>query len=278
MTMNLIDRIVPRSLRRGVFYGGACIFVAAGALLGACDNGSGYNNDKPPAPTGKGSGGSNSGTTTGAPGSVPASGTAAPTTTPANTPSNPAGIPTTNPSGGAGNPPGGPGSNAANATPTPEVRILSILHAKNMEEVDAGKLAQQNGGSDGVKSYGDMLVRDHTDADDKVNQTAKDAGVTLLSADEVKQMLAREKSSGGAPGTPPPKPADPLAELRNLKGAEFDRAFMDKMHAGHTELIQIVEASRSTLKDQRVTDLIDKLMPVLREHQQKAGETLPGHR
>src|SRR5262249_1716407 len=69
----------------------------------------------------------------------------------------------------------------------PETRILSILHNKNLEEIQMGRLAQERGASQEVKEFGKTLVRDHTDADSKVVTTSREVGVTLMSSDRVKQ-------------------------------------------------------------------------------------------
>ena len=114
----------------------------------------------------------------------------------------------------------------------PETRILSILHAKNEEEIKFGRLAQERGSSADVKQFGEMLVKDHTELDDQVARTAQAAGITLMDDNDVKWMLAREK--GTTPGQ------DPTAQLGMKSGEEFDREFSQKMHSGHQELISLI--------------------------------------
>lgn len=144
-----------------------------------------------------------------------------------------------------------------------DARILSILHAKNMEEVEAGRLAQNRGASDDVRRYGEMLERHHSESDVNVRSTAEAAGITMLEPRDIKDLLAREK---GMAASPP----DPLDELRTLHGDQFDRAFAQKMLEGHRELIQIVENARPTVKHASVRDLLDRTLPTLREHEQEA--------
>ena len=72
----------------------------------------------------------------------------------------------------------------------------------NLAEISVGQLAQKNGGSDKVKSFGKMLVDDHTASNTKATSIAQANGVT-----------------------PPtePKAADKKKydELKKLSGAEF---------------------------------------------------------
>ena len=48
----------------------------------------------------------------------------------------------------------------------------------NLAEVQMGQLAQKNGNSDGVRSFGQMLEKDHTDAKQKATAAANSLGVT----------------------------------------------------------------------------------------------------
>lgn len=148
---------------------------------------------------------------------------------------------------------------------SPDVRILSVLHMKNAKEIELGKLAQQNGSSDDVKKFGEMLVRDHSACEQKVQSAAKSAGITLLSDEQTRQVLANERVSGGPmPGT------DPAAELRGLQGSDFDRAFGQKMLDGHRMLIQTVEKAQGEVRNDKVSQLLRDTLPKLREHEQMA--------
>jgi putative membrane protein len=146
-----------------------------------------------------------------------------------------------------------------------DARILSILHAKNEEEVAVGNLAMERGASEDVRRFADMLVRHHSDNDAKVMQTAQTARITLIDPANMKDVLAREK------GMTTPAP-DPLNELRGLNGAAFDRAFARKMLDGHRELIQIVENARPTVQNDQVRQLLDETLPRLREHERTAAD------
>jgi len=147
---------------------------------------------------------------------------------------------------------------------TSDQRILSIMHAKNQEEIQAGRLAQQQGSSDAVKRYGERLVRDHTDNDNKVMSVARSANITLMDTDETNRTMAREKGE--------PESKDPLADLKAKSGAEFDRAFAHKMHQGHSDLIRMVESAQNTAKNDSVRDFLKQTLPTLREHEKMANE------
>jgi predicted outer membrane protein len=57
--------------------------------------------------------------------------------------------------------------------------LVMRIHRINQMEIKAGQLAQRNGSSAKVKSYGQQLVRDHQAADQKLTTLARSMGITL---------------------------------------------------------------------------------------------------
>ena len=146
-----------------------------------------------------------------------------------------------------------------------DVKILSILHAKNQEEIEAGRLAQDRGTSEEVRSFGEHMVKDHTDADKRVQNVARERNLSLLSPSEVKQKMMAKKREDGKTAE------DPIAKLRQLQGAEFDREFARCMQKGHAELIEKVEKAREKCGED-VRALLDEILPTLRHHHEMAKE------
>lgn len=163
-------------------------------------------------------------------------------------------------------------------------RILSLIHMKNQEEIQIGQLASSKGSDAAVRNYGEMLVRDHTSADAKVQSVASQANITLMSDAETRRLMHAEKS-----GTQPDRlhekyaddsnvqrTKDPMEELRSLNGADFDRAFAEKMAKGHAKLIAEVEKAQSQVRDAQTRQLLNELLPTLKKHERMAKE-LPGY-
>ena len=73
-----------------------------------------------------------------------------------------------------------------------------------------GKLAQQKGGSDAVKSYGKMLETDHNDANQKAIQAAQSLALTPPSGPNKQQKADHDK-------------------MAKMKGAAFDKMFAEHM-------------------------------------------------
>jgi putative membrane protein len=89
----------------------------------------------------------------------------------------------------------------------------------NLAEVQMGKLAQDKGQSDAVKSFGQMLVNDHGNANQTATSVANQIGVT--------------------PPTEPNKTQKAMYDkLSKLTGDAFDRQFATEMVADHKKDIQ----------------------------------------
>jgi putative membrane protein len=97
----------------------------------------------------------------------------------------------------------------------------------NFAEVSMGELAQQNGQSDAVKSYGRMLSTDHTAANQKALDAAQGLGMNSPSGPNAKQTADHDKMS-------------------KLSGAGFDKMFAAHMVADHQkDIAEYKKASKS---------------------------------
>ena len=171
----------------------------------------------------------------------------------------------------------------------PAARVLSFLHKTNTEEIEMGRLAQQNGGSDAVREYGRMLVQNHQDSENQVQSLARELNITLSDSNRSgsgNSMSGNNASgsnmSGNSNNTGPGSTTmmggnngmsdQPQSRLSSMRGAEFDRAFADEMVRGHRDAIDTVTRERDQVRNSRVRDLIDKTLPVLRDHLSRAQQ------
>ena len=94
--------------------------------------------------------------------------------------------------------------------------FINTMAVAGMAEVQLGKLAAERSQDPDVKAFGQMMVKDHTEANDELKQ-ASPAGVQLpTQLDEKHRELADR--------------------LTKLQGEEFDREFMKAMVEGHEEV------------------------------------------
>lgn len=119
-----------------------------------------------------------------------------------------------------------------------------------MMEVEAGKIASTNGASAQVKEFGKMMVDDHSKANEELKSIASELNVTLpttLSEDMQKHM----------------------DEMRKMKGADFDKHYVDMMTEDHDKDVSKFEDQASNAKNDKVKAFAAKTLPVLKKHQEK---------
>jgi putative membrane protein len=126
----------------------------------------------------------------------------------------------------------------------------------NYAEIQMGQLAQQKGQSDGVKSYGQRLVTDHRDANNKALSVAKEVGLN-------------------PPDGPNKKQQSTYNRLSKLSGAAFDRRFVQDMVMDHRNAIR--EYERASKDEDSIGQYASNSLPTLRKHLQTAESLQSGH-
>lgn len=116
-----------------------------------------------------------------------------------------------------------------------------------MTEVEMGKLAQQNAKSPRVKSFGAMMVKDHTKANDELKPLATKKSVTIPAVMSNEHQMHYD-------------------ELKKLSGAEFDKKYMDMMVKDHNEDISLFQDAADKSPDAEVKAFASKTLPVLKMH------------
>jgi len=140
-----------------------------------------------------------------------------------------------------------------------DAQIASIVVTANQVDIDAGKLAQSNGGNPEVKAFGKQMVTDHT----AVNKQAV-ALVKKLKVTPQDNPTSQSLKSGGA---------DNLKSLENLKGAAFDTAYIEHEIAYHA---QVIDAIKGTLipnaKNDELKQLLMTGLPLFEGHLEHAKQ------
>jgi putative membrane protein len=120
----------------------------------------------------------------------------------------------------------------------------------NLAEIEVGKLAQEKGQSEGVRSFGSHLVQDHTAANQKATSLASSMGVT-------------------PPTEPTSKQKTLHARLSKLSGESFDREFAKAMVNDHKNDIREFE-KEAKRKNDPAADFANETLPTLRKHLEMA--------
>lgn len=108
-----------------------------------------------------------------------------------------------------------------------DAQIASIVVTANQVDIDAGQLAKSQSTSPEVKAFAALMITDHTG----VNKSATDL-VTKLKVTPEDNPTSQSLKSGGDKN---------LAHLKTLKGAAFDKAYVNQEVAYHQEVIDALD-------------------------------------
>ncbi len=115
----------------------------------------------------------------------------------------------------------------ASAQGVTDAQIASIVVTANQVDIDAGKLAKAMASHADVKKFADQMITDHTG----VNKSAVDL-VTKLKVTPEDNPTSQSLKAGGDKN---------VANLKTLKGAAFDRAYIDHEVAYHQQVLDAVD-------------------------------------
>lgn len=137
------------------------------------------------------------------------------------------------------------GSLASAAEATTGDQFIKEAIQGNLAEVKVGQLAQEKGGSQDVKDFGNTLVNDHQSANEHATEAAQKMSVTPPDKPAMKQEATYKK-------------------LSMLSGEHFDREFIKDMVKDHQE--DIAKYQQEAQQSGPAADYAKKTLPKLREH------------
>lgn len=121
-----------------------------------------------------------------------------------------------------------------------------------LAEVQFGHLAVQQGTRPQVRQFGQEMVDRYTAVDRQLADLAQRNGIT-------------------APSSLGPAGQDAIAKLRALRGAAFDRAYLQGQIAAHKDALVLYQQEASQGTDPDVTAFAAQTAPVIHDHLQIAS-------
>lgn len=121
----------------------------------------------------------------------------------------------------------------------------------DLEEIEVGKLAQQKGTDEEVKSFGKMLADDHTKSfeDLKAFSDKKQISLPLVATEDGKEAYN---------------------DLNKKTGLDFDKKFAEMMVDGHEKAIKNAEKVSKDAKDEEIRVWAANKIPNLTTHLEHA--------
>ena len=121
----------------------------------------------------------------------------------------------------------------------------------NAAEVKMGELAKERAQNKAVRDFGQMLIDDHSKANEKAMAVAKQMNVTAASEPSAKQKQEYDA-------------------MAKLSGSEFDTTFMSHMVQGHQEAIAMYTTQAQSGDSSKATSYAKATLPTIKEHLSKA--------
>jgi putative membrane protein len=116
-----------------------------------------------------------------------------------------------------------------------------------MAEVDLGKLAASKASNAEVKKFGQLMVEDHTKANNELKALAAKKAVKLPTETD-----AEHKST--------------MDDLKGRNGADFDKEYVENMYEDHKQDVAAFEDEAQNASDPDVRAFASKTLPTLKKH------------
>jgi putative membrane protein len=138
-------------------------------------------------------------------------------------------------------------SPAASAISTPD--YVQNQARGDMFEIEAGKLALQKSQSPDLQRFAQMMVDDHTQSSNTLQQALKTGNV-----------------STAAPKTLDSRHSQALDQLKNMPAGQFDQAYYQSQVQGHREVLALNQSYSQTGDNAALRQFSAQTIPVVQKH------------
>lgn len=145
-----------------------------------------------------------------------------------------------------------------------DIKTIAHLHHVNQMEITLAKDAQRQGTAK-VKDYASTLITDHQAADKDLTAFAKAHHLATIPAD---------KPATDADEQDDKDMTQQMARLKTLKGADFDKAYLNMMVSGHDKELTKIDVEISSASDPDFKNLLQSVKPVLQRHADQARDLM----
>jgi predicted outer membrane protein len=133
-------------------------------------------------------------------------------------------------------------------------QLLVKVRQANLWELPAGRLAQQNAGSEPVRRAGLHLIDGHSRLDQIVREMSQALGVAI-------------------PNEPTPEQQGWIDQMKNSRGEAFDRFFANQLRNAHGKVFVVIAQVRSTTQNSVIRDLAIEANIAVSDHLQVLEDT-----
>lgn len=126
-------------------------------------------------------------------------------------------------------------------------QFVKIAASSGMYEVQSAQLALDKNVPDPLQQFAQRMIEDHGKANDRLEQVAKDAGITVPD-----QMMQKHQ--------------DMLAKLKGLTGQDFVTAYSQQQLQAHQNAVDLFQRASKSLDNPQLQQFAQDTLPVLEQH------------
>ncbi|HEX7053094.1 MAG TPA: DUF4142 domain-containing protein [Burkholderiales bacterium] len=146
---------------------------------------------------------------------------------------------------------------AALAQAPTDPQIAGIVVTANQIDVDAGKLAKAKSKNKEVQKFAQQMITDHSAVNKQAAALAKKLGVKPEESDTSRSLKQGAREN--------------MAKLKKLKGAAFDKAYIDHEVAYHQAVLDAIDKVLvPNAQNAELKGLIVKVRPAIAAHLEHA--------
>jgi len=147
----------------------------------------------------------------------------------------------------------------AQAAAPNDAQIAGIVVAANTVDIEAGELARTSAKDKQVKDFGQRMVTDHTGVNKQATALVKKLNVT-----PEESATSKALKEGGAAN---------IAKLKGMKGATFDKAYVDNEVTYHQTVLDAIDKTLiPNAKNAELKGLLEQVRPAIDAHLQHAKQ------
>jgi putative membrane protein len=136
---------------------------------------------------------------------------------------------------------------AALAATSPDESFYKKAAEGGLSEVELGKLASSKTPDTDVKNFADMMVKDHSAANRKLEALASSKGINLPTRPDIAQMATKTK-------------------LEVLSGQTFDKSYIKSQVKAHQETLALLHKEISSGQDSDAKAFARSILPTVQAH------------
>ena len=132
-------------------------------------------------------------------------------------------------------------------------QFVMKVSAADLAEINLGRVAARQASDPAVKQLAQRLVDDHTKASADLLRIANKRSLPAARTMDAQHRQLQDR-------------------LLNLKGANFDRAYLKQLVADHKTAVALFESASKTAKDPDLKAFATKTLPTIRDHLKTAQD------